>query len=289
MEDSYKTKRIIVPGGEDILGKKIDCLDKGFVRLIDYMGGDESIVQAARVSYGKGTKSVSEDRGLIRYLMKHKHTTPFEMVEMKWHCKMPLFVARQWIRHRTANVNEYSMRYSEASDDFYVPEIENVRYQSELNKQGGSNKEISKDIAKNVKSVIERTNTETNRDYERMNEDGIARELSRIVLPTSAYTEWYWKNDLHNTLHFLRLRMDEHAQYEIREYANAMAGIVKKIVPFAYEAFEDYVVNSVTFSPEEQTALTRIIKGDDTSLVLENIKNKRERRDFKDKLDDFLN
>lgn len=289
MVEEYKSGRIIVPEAEEVLGKRFDCLDHGFVRLVDYMGGDEAIVQAARVSYGEGTKSTSEDRGLIRYLMKHKHTTPFEMVEMKWHCKMPIFVARQWIRHRTANVNEYSMRYSESKDEFYVPELENVRYQSEVNKQGGADKEMPKTVAETVREIIERTNKQTSRDYDSMNEAEIARELSRVVLPTSAYTEWYWKNDLHNTLHFLRLRMDKHAQYEIRVFADVMADVVKKVAPMAYEAFEDYAVNSVNFSPEEQTALSRILKGEDRDSVLEGIKNKRERKEFDAKLEDFLN
>jgi len=289
MVEEYKSGRLIVPEAEEVLGKRFDCLNHGFVRLVDYMGGDEAIVQAARVSYGKGTKSTSEDRGLIRYLMKHKHTTPFEMVEMKWHCKMPIFVARQWIRHRTANVNEYSMRYSESKDEFYVPELENVRYQSEVNKQGGSDKKMAETVSETVREIIERTNKDTTRDYDLMNEAGIARELSRVVLPTSAYTEWYWKNDLHNTLHFLRLRMDKHAQYEIRVFADAMAGVVKKVAPMAYEAFEDYAVNSVNFSPEEQTALSRILKGEDRDSVLEEIKNKRERKEFDAKLEDFLN
>ncbi|MBT6941181.1 FAD-dependent thymidylate synthase [Candidatus Woesearchaeota archaeon] len=289
MVEEYKTGRIVVPAAEEVLGKRFDCLDHGFVRLVDYMGGDEAIVQAARVSYGKGTKSTSEDRGLIRYLMKHKHTTPFEMVEMKWHCKMPIFVARQWIRHRTANVNEYSMRYSESKNEFYVPELENVRYQSGMNKQGGSDKEMPETVSETVSKIIKRTNEQTTKDYNLMNKVGIARELSRVVLPTSAYTEWYWKNDLHNTLHFLRLRMDKHAQYEIRVFADAMADVVKKVAPMAYEAFEDYVVNSVNFSPEEQTALSRILKGEDRDSVLEGIKNSRERKEFDVKLEDFLN
>jgi thymidylate synthase (FAD) len=289
MVEKYNTGRIIVPEAEKLIGKKFDCLNHGFVRLVDYMGGDEAIVQAARVSYGKGTKSTSEDRGLIRYLMKHKHTTPFEMVELKWHCKMPIFVARQWIRHRTANVNEYSMRYSESKDEFYVPELENVRYQSEVNKQGGSNEEMPLSVSETVKEIIERTNEQTTRDYNSMNKAGIARELSRVVLPTSAYTEWYWKNDLHNTLHFLRLRMDKHAQYEIRVFADAMADVVKKVAPMAYEAFEDYIMNSVNFSPEEQNALSRILNGENRDSVLENIKNKRERKEFDAKLEDFFN
>jgi len=216
----------------------IRCLDKGFIRLVDSMGGDEAIVQAARVSYGKGTTRLSQDRGLIRYLMRHRHTTPFEMVELKFHCKMPIFVARQWVRHRTANINEYSLRYSEARDDFYIPDPENIQYQSVLNKQGRSG-EIPPELKTKVIQAFEKISRESFELYAELNAAGIARELARAILPVNIYTEWYWKNDLHNILHFLHLRMDSHAQYEIRVYAEAMATIVKKIAPMAYEAFQD--------------------------------------------------
>ena len=286
--DAYHTKRDVVPEAEKILGKEIKCLDQGFIRLVDYMGGDDAIVQAARVSYGKGTKNVNQDRGLIRYLMRHRHTTPFEMVEMKWHCKMPIFVARQWIRHRTANVNEYSLRYSEPRDEFYVPNMEDIRFQSVTNKQGGEEREVPEEVAKKVIDIISTKNDAAFSDYEFMNEEGIARELARIGLPVSLYTEWYWKNDLHNTLHFLGLRMDDHAQYEIRNYANAMAHIVKKVAPIAYEAFEDYVLNSEHLSGLEIKALRDISSGKSKEEVLDEFTNKRERNEFESKLERII-
>ncbi len=233
----------------------IPCLDHGFIRLVDSMGGDDAIVQAARVSYGKGTRKVSQDRGLIRYLMRNRHTTPFEMVEFKFHAKMPIFVARQWVRHRTANINEYSLRYSEARDEFYIPDEEHILFQSKLNKQGRSG-EVSADLKKKVRDYFREISDKSYAIYSELNDAGIARELARAVLPVNIYTEWYWKNDLHNILHFLSLRMDPHAQYEIRVYAEAMAEIVKKIAPFAYEAFQDYVVGGMRFSSVEQARLS---------------------------------
>ena len=233
----------------------IPCLDRGFIRLVDSMGGDDAIVQAARVSYGKGTRKVSQDRGLIRYLMRHRHTTPFEMVEFKFHAKMPIFVARQWVRHRTANINEYSLRYSEARDEFYIPDEEHILFQSKLNKQGRSG-EVPADLKKKVQDYFRDISDKSYSIYSELNDAGIARELARAVLPVNLYTEWYWKNDLHNILHFLSLRLDPHAQYEIRIYAEAMAEIVKKIAPFAYEAFKDYVVGGMRFSSIEQARLT---------------------------------
>jgi len=219
------------------------------------MGSDDAIVQAARVSYGKGTRKVSQDRGLIRYLMRHRHTTPFEMVEFKFHAKMPIFVARQWVRHRTANINEYSLRYSEARDEFYIPDEEHILFQSKLNKQGRSG-EVPADLKKKVQDYFRDISDKSYTIYSELNDAGIARELARAILPVNIYTEWYWKNDLHNILHFLSLRMDPHAQYEIRIYAEAMAEIVKKIAPFAYEAFQDYVVGGMRFSSIEQARLT---------------------------------
>lgn len=245
---------------EDIIGKEFKCLDKGFVRLVDIMGGDESIVQAARVSYGKGTKTVSEDRNLIRYLMRHRHTSPFEMVEYKFHIKLPIFVARQWIRHRTANVNEYSGRYSIMPDEFYIPSPEDVRTQSRTNKQGRSDEPIPEDIAK---EFIEDLTQSQNLLYEKYNyylSKDIARELARINLPLSTYTEWYWKIDLHNLFHFLELRLHPTAQFEIREYAKIIAEIVKITCPIAYEAFEDYRLNAVTFSALELKILKNMIQ-----------------------------
>src|SRR3989339_349426 len=218
----------------------IPCLDKGFVRLVKVMGDDSSIVQSARVSYGKGTKSVRADRALIFYLMQHRHTTPFEMVEFKFHCKMPIFVARQWIRHRTANVNEYSGRYSEMLDEFYLPSPEVIRRQSFTNRQGRG-EELSSEKKKRVLELLQQDYERTYEHYrEFVGEDfDLARQLARIGLSLANYTEWYWKIDLHNLMHFLTLRMDSHAQYEIQVFANAMAQIVKDALPICYSAFED--------------------------------------------------
>ena len=234
----------------------IRCLDKGFVRLVDSMGGDDAIVQAARVSYGKGTRKVSQDKGLIRYLMRHRHTTPFEMVEFKFHAKMPIFVARQWVRHRTANINEYSLRYSEARDEFYIPDAEQIQFQSALNKQGRSG-EVPEDLKKKVQDYFKEISERSFEMYQEMNEAGLARELARAVLPVNLYTEWYWKNDLHNLLHFIGLRSDPHAQYEIRVYSDAMATFVKQVAPIAWEAYQDYVVNGLRFTYVEQSLLER--------------------------------
>ena len=232
----------------------IQCLDKGFVRLVDSMGGDEAIVQAARVSYGKGTTKLSQDRGLIRYLMRHRHTTPFEMVEFKFHCKMPIFVARQWVRHRTANINEYSLRYSEARDEFYYPDPQNIQFQSALNKQGRSG-EVPKELTDKVQKYFYEISERSFEMYQELNESGLSRELIRGILPVNLYTEWYWKNDLHNLLHFIGLRSDNHAQYEIRVFSDAMAESVKAVAPFAWEAYQDYVVKGMRFSRVEQSLL----------------------------------
>lgn len=234
----------------------IKCLDKGFVRLVDSMGGDDAIVQAARVSYGQGTSKVSQDRGLIRYLMRHRHTTPFEMVEFKFHCKMPIFVARQWVRHRTANINEYSLRYSEARDEFYFPDPEHIQFQSALNKQGRMGK-VPAELKQKVLDYFKEISDRSFAMYSELNEAGVARELVRSLLPVNLYTEWYWKNDLHNLLHFIGLRSDSHAQYEIRVYSDAMAESVKKAAPFAWEAFQDYVVKGLRFSRVEQSLLEK--------------------------------
>ncbi|MEI6090220.1 MAG: FAD-dependent thymidylate synthase [bacterium] len=234
---------------------EIKCLDKGFVRLVDVMGDDTAIVQAARVSYGKGTKSMTEDRSLIRYLMRHKHTSPFEMVEFKFHVKLPIFIARQWIRHRTANVNEYSGRYSEMRDDFYIPELTQIKPQSLFNKQGRAEECLDTDKAMLIAGKMENTQKQLFAEYTDFLDNDVAREIARINLPLSTYTEWYWKIDLHNLFHFLRLRMDSHAQYEFRVYGKAIADIISEIVPLAYEAFEDYTMNSVTFTKAEFEAL----------------------------------
>jgi len=248
----------------------IPCLDKGFVRLVDAMGGDDAIVQAARVSYGKGTQKVSQDRGLVRYLMRHKHTTPFEMVEFKFHCKMPIFVARQWVRHRTANINEYSLRYSEARDEFYLPNPDQIQFQSALNKQGRSG-EVPEALKQKVLQYFKEHSKRSYDLYQELNEAGIARELARALLPVNLYTEWYWKNDLHNLLHFIHLRADSHAQYEIRVYAEAMATFVKQRVPFAWEAFEDYVIHGLRFSRIELELLTQHLPGRIVEDMLEDL------------------
>ena len=253
-----------------VLEEAIKCLDKGFVRLVDSMGGDDAIVQAARVSYGQGTSKVSQDRGLIRYLMRHRHTTPFEMVEFKFHCKMPIFVARQWVRHRTANINEYSLRYSEARDEFYFPDPEHIQFQSALNKQGRSGEvplELKQKVLDYFKEISERSFTM----YQELNEEGIARELARSLLPVNIYTEWYWKNDLHNLLHFIGLRSDSHAQYEIRVYSDAMAVSVKAVAPFAWEAYQDYVVHGMRFSRIEQNLLEKQLPPRVVDDILEDV------------------
>jgi thymidylate synthase (FAD) len=242
------------------IGRKIECLDRGFVYLVDYMGGDASIVQAARVSYGLGTKSVSEDRGLIRYLMRHQHSTPFEMVEMKFHVKLPIFVARQFIRHRTANVNEYSGRYSIMPDEFYLPPPEHVTYQSKTNRQGGAEL-LEEAQAAEVLRILTTEQRRVRSGYDRMIELDVRRELARINLGVSQYTEWYWKNDLHNIFHFLQLRLDAHAQHEIRVYAEAMAQIVRAVAPIAWEAFEDYQLASERLSRLDLETLGRLLDG----------------------------
>ena len=248
----------------------IKCLDKGFVRLVDSMGGDDAIVQAARVSYGQGTSRVSQDRGLIRYLMRHRHTTPFEMVEFKFHCKMPIFVARQWVRHRTANINEYSLRYSEARDEFYTPDPEHIQFQSALNKQGRKG-EVPAEMKQKVLDYFNEISERSFAMYTELNEAGVARELARAILPVNLYTEWYWKNDLHNLLHFVGLRSDSHAQYEIRVFSDAMAESVKAVAPFAWEAYQDYVVRGMRFSRIEQSLLEKNLPARVIDDILEDI------------------
>lgn len=255
--------------------KIVRVLDKGFVRLVDSMGDDSAIVQAARVSYGKGTKSVSEDRSLIRYLMRRRHTSPFEMVEFKFHCRMPIFVARQWIRHRTANVNELSGRYSEIPKDCYIPAEDKVTGQSKMNKQGGDDNTIPISSLKSTcfefddeKNTLEieapipnweftfKEDQEFAFDkYEKYLDTGMRRELARINLPLSAYTEWYWKIDLHNLFHFLKLRLDSHAQYEIRVYAEAIYQLIKELVPYSCEAFEDYLLDGMNLTAKDVEVL----------------------------------
>lgn len=256
----------------EFLNKTIPCLD-GFVRLVDVMGDDSSIVQAARVSYGEGTKKIHEDRGLIRYLIRHQHWTPVEMVEFKFHVKIPVFVARQWIRHRTANVNEVSARYTEMKDEMYLPPLEQISAQSKDNKQGRDTQPFPQETAEHIQSLIRESNENQYEVYQKLLDLGIARELARSVLPVGHYTEWYWKIDLRNLMNFLALRLDPHAQWEIRVYAEAMASIVKEIVPMAWEAFEDYILHSSHLSRYETEIEKEIIAG--SSLNIEEIaKNK---------------
>jgi len=262
------TLRATVPGMEAHLYHARPVLDHGFVRVIDYMGDDAAICQAARVSYGKGTKSVQNDAGLIRYLMRHWHSTPFEMCEIKLHVKLPVFVARQWIRHRTANVNEYSARYSILDREFYIPEPDALAAQSVVNNQGRGAMLEGAEAAR----VLEILKSDSNRaydNYEAMISDqgqaGLARELARMNLPANIYTQWYWKVDLHNLFHFLRLRADAHAQYEIRVYADAICEMVKDWVPAAYGAFEDYRLGGATMSGKALDCVRRMIKGEEVT------------------------
>ena len=268
-----KTKRVVAPELEKILYDAISVLDHGFVRVIDYMGDDTSIVQAARVSYGKGTKKVSTDSGLIKYLMRHWHSTPFEMCEIKYHVKLPIFIARQWIRHRTANVNEYSARYSILDKEFYLPKNENLAAQSKSNRQGRG-EVLQGDQAKKVLSLLkndaERTyeNDETmlNERYDGSvvdeKETGLARELARMNLTLNTYTQWYWKTDLLNLMNFLRLRADHHAQYEIRAYADVMLDTLKRWVPITYDAFMDYRVGGTEVSSKGKKIIQKLIIGE---------------------------
>lgn len=317
---------------DELIGKEFKVLDHGYVRLVDYMGSDAAIVQAARVSYGKGTKKLSEDRGLIRYLMRHRHTTPFEMCEIKFHIKLPIFVARQWVRHRTANINEYSARYSILDKEFYVPDrsyleklqqetaererqdearskgqddlfefsessdkqLNSIGRQSESNKQGRE-LDINEVEAADHLRAIERSSSGAYNVYERLlNEtggeklnpkySGIARELARVVLPTNYYSQWYWKIDLHNLLHFLSLRADGHAQHEIREYAFAIERIVARWVPLTWEAFEDYRLNSVSLSRLEAAVIRKLLKGEHCDFAASGL-SKREWKELSKKLD----
>ena len=250
-----QTLRAVSEGMEAHLYNAIPVLDHGFIRVVDYMGDDAAICQAARVSYGKGTKSVQNDEGLIRYLMRHWHSTPFEMCEVKLHVKLPVFVARQWIRHRTANVNEYSARYSILDREFYIPAPEHIAAQSVVNNQGRGEALTGAEAAR-VLDILKTDSERSYDNYQAMISDdgqrGLARELARMNLPANIYTQWYWKVDLHNLLHFLRLRADAHAQYEIRVYADAICSVVADWVPFAYAAFEDYRLGGATLS---ETAL----------------------------------
>lgn len=259
------TLRAVSEGMEAHLYVAHEVLDHGFVRVIDYMGDDAAIVQAARVSYGAGTKHVQNDEGLIRYLMRHWHSTPFEMCEIKLHVKLPVFVARQWIRHRTANVNEYSARYSILDREFYIPQPEQLAAQSTVNNQGRG-AVLEGPEASRVLEILKRDAAQCYDDYEAMlsqdGQQGLARELARMNLPMNIYTQWYWKTDLHNLFHFLRLRADHHAQYEIRVYAEAIAATVRDWVPLAFAAFEDYRMGGVTLSGKAIAVLKRRLAGE---------------------------
>ena len=260
-----QTLRAVSEGMEAHLYNAIPVLDHGFIRVVDYMGDDAAICQAARVSYGKGTKSVQNDEGLIRYLMRHWHSTPFEMCEVKLHVKLPVFVARQWIRHRTANVNEYSARYSILDREFYIPAPEHIAAQSVVNNQGRGEALTGAEAAR-VLDILKTDSERSYDNYQAMISDdgqrGLARELARMNLPTNIYTQWYWKVDLHNLLHFLRLRADAHAQYEIRVYADAICSVVADWVPFAYTAFEDYRLGGATLSETALECVRRMLKGE---------------------------
>jgi thymidylate synthase (FAD) len=267
------TRRATVPALEELLYKPIPVLDHGFIRVIDYMGDDAAIVQAARVSYGRGTKQVSNDRGLINYLMRHRHTSPFEMCEIKLHVKLPIFVARQWIRHRTANVNEYSARYSILDREFYLPAPEHLAAQSASNRQGRGDL-LEGDEARRVLDLLREDALRSYDHYEEMLNErgdgsviddgraGLARELARMNLTLGFYTQWYWKTDLHNLLHFLALRADAHAQYEIRAYAEAMIDTVRRWVPLVHEAFAEHVLGGVRLSASAWSTVRRMLAGE---------------------------
>ena len=266
------TKRVVAAELEKILFEAIPALDHGFIRVIDYMGDDTSIVQAARVSYGKGTKQVSTDSGLIKYLMRHWHSTPFEMCEIKYHVKLPIFIARQWIRHRTANVNEYSARYSILDKEFYLPSQENLAAQSKINRQGRGEILQGKQ-AEEVLNLLKNDAETTYKNYEKMlnqkydgstideGKSGLARELARMNLTLNTYTQWYWKTDLLNLMNFLRLRVDHHAQYEIRAYAEVMLDTLKRWVPITFEAFMDYRVGGTEISSKGKNVISKLING----------------------------
>lgn len=289
VDEPKTTFRSVSDGAEKWMYRPIPCLDNGFVYLVDYAGDDYSIVQAARVSYGQGTKKVSTDEGLIRYLMRRAHTTPFEMVEFKFHCKMPIFVARQWIRHRMASVNEYSGRYSEMLNEFYLPDRSVLKKQAGGNRQGRGD-DLKEDDQNFVLGLLKSEYGSQYRTYQRFLEVDLAKELARIGLSVANYTQWYWKIDLHNLFHFLRLRLDSHAQHEIQVYGQAMARVVSEAVPMAWRAFEDYRLYAVNFSRLE----LEILKGhqwpmseEKASHVISSIPNKRERDEFWGKLKDL--
>lgn len=275
-DEGERTFRAVCPALEEILYQPIPILDHGFIRVIDYMGDDSAIVQAARVSYGKGTKKVNEDAGLINYLLRHRHSTPFEMCEIKFHVKLPIFIARQWIRHRTANVNEYSARYSILDREFYIPAPEQLAAQSTSNRQGRGDL-VEGAEAKRVFDLLKKDSTQVYDHYiEMLNETesgekikpeskGLARELARMNLTLNYYTQWYWKVDLHNFMHFLSLRADPHAQYEIRVYAEAMLDVLKRWLPITYEAFMNYRVGGASLSAKGLASIRKMLAGENVT------------------------
>ncbi|MBX6323442.1 MAG: FAD-dependent thymidylate synthase [Rhodospirillaceae bacterium] len=271
--ETRTTRRPTVPALEEILYQPLPVLDHGFVRVVDYMGDDAAVVQAARVSYGRGTRRVNEDRGLIHYLMRHRHSTPFEMCEIKLHVKLPIFVARQWIRHRTANVNEYSARYSVLDNEFYVPAPEHLAVQSAANRQGRGTPLPAEQAAAVLRLLREDAARAYDHYLELLNEteegaprdparQGLARELARMNLTLNFYTQWYWKIDLHNLMHFLSVRADPHAQYEIRAYAEVILGIVERWVPLTWEAFLEHRLHAVTLSRAALGVVRRMLAGE---------------------------
>ena len=290
-----KTRRAMVPALEEILYEPLPVLDQGFIRVIDYMGDDAAIVQAARVSYGRGTKQVSNDRGLINYLMRHRHTSPFEMCEIKLHIKLPIFIARQWIRHRTANVNEYSARYSVLEEAFYTPAPEHLAAQSQTNRQGRAEAlegAESSDALGRIRAhsrgaydlYLDLLNEDRDGEIKDPSRQGLARELARMTLPLNTYTEWYWKIDLHNLLHFSALRADSHAQYEIRAYADVLLDVLKRWVPLTYDAFVDYRHEGTELSAKALAVVRRLLKGEKVEQAKSGL-SPREWRDLQSLLD----
>lgn len=293
---SNQTRRPTVPALEEVLFEPLQVLDHGFVRVIDYMGDDNAIVQAARVSYGRGTTHPSDDRSLIRYLVRHRHSSPLEMAEIKLHVKLPIFAARQWIRHRTANVNEYSARYSIMDREFYLPDPQQLAAQSKTNRQGRAEQPLSPEQAQAVLDLLREDAERCYDHYEEMlNEDEqglrrrpedpqLARELARMNLTLNFYTQWYWKVDLHNLLHFLALRSDSHAQYEIRVYAEVIGQLVERWVPAAWGAFRDYRLEAASLSRQELQCVKQLLRDGTLDLKIMGEMTQREQREFREKL-----
>ncbi len=257
-----------VPAADALIGVRHPVLSHGFVVLVDYMGNDAAVVQAARVSYGAGTRTVRDDRGLLRYLLRHGHTTPFEMVELKFLVRLPIYIARQWIRHRTASVNEYSARYSIVPDEYHLPAPGEVRRQSARNRQGRG-EPLDLAVGESFRADLDRISKEAYQAYEKALSQGVARETARMLLPVSYYTQWYWKINLHNLFHFLGLRLDPHAQEEIRQYAAVVASLARTVAPTCYEAFEEFQLLGMRFSARELQAIRALLEGQDTTRACE--------------------